>query len=150
MSGCVIHCHLRLAESRHLPRNELTHSWIQARLLHRYTWYEDESLHSPRRTIVGGIRESLFLRSHWVMVVMDQCTRRIVGFAVHAGDLDGPSICCMLNRIIAAVVNLPTALSTDHDPLFEFHRWKANLRILEIAEISRCPWYPFPTHSLSV
>lgn len=28
--------------------------------------------------------ESLFLRSHWVMVVMDQYTRRIVGFAAHA------------------------------------------------------------------
>lgn len=27
--------------------------------------------------------ESLLLNSHWVMVVMDQCTRRIIGFAVH-------------------------------------------------------------------
>jgi len=86
--------------------------------------------------------ESLFLRSHWVMVVMDQCTRRIVGFAVHAGVLDGPTICRMLNRIVAAVANHPTALSTDHDPLFEFHRWKANLRILEIAEIKSVPLVP--------
>ena len=29
--------------------------------------------------------ESLILRTHWVMVVMDQFTRRIVGFGVHAG-----------------------------------------------------------------
>jgi len=29
--------------------------------------------------------ESLALKSHWVMVLMDQCTRRIVGFAIHAG-----------------------------------------------------------------
>jgi len=35
--------------------------------------------------------ESLFLRSHWVMVVMDQYSRRIIGFAIHAGILDGPS-----------------------------------------------------------
>ena len=26
----------------------------------------------------------------------------------------------------------PRHLSTDHDPLFEAHRWKANLRLLEI------------------
>jgi len=29
--------------------------------------------------------ESIQLRSHWVMVVLDQYTRRIIGFAVHAG-----------------------------------------------------------------
>ena len=29
--------------------------------------------------------ESLTLKSHWVMVVMDQCTRRIIGFGIHAG-----------------------------------------------------------------
>ena len=36
---------------------------------------------------------SLILKSHWVMVVMDQFTRRIIGFAVHAGVLDGPTVC---------------------------------------------------------
>jgi hypothetical protein len=30
--------------------------------------------------------ESILLKSHWVMVVMDQYTRRIIGFAVHAAD----------------------------------------------------------------
>jgi hypothetical protein len=30
------------------------------------------------------------------MVLMDHCTRRIVGFAVQAGVLDGPSVCRML------------------------------------------------------
>lgn len=86
--------------------------------------------------------ESLFLRSHWVMLVMDQYTRRIVGFAVHAGVLDGLAVCRMLNRIFATAANLPTALSTDHDPLFEFHRWKANLRILEITEMKSVPLVP--------
>jgi len=28
--------------------------------------------------------ESILLKSHWVLVVMDQYTRRIIGFAVHA------------------------------------------------------------------
>ena len=31
--------------------------------------------------------ESAILRAHWVLVVMDQCTRRIVGFGVHRGDI---------------------------------------------------------------
>src|SRR5215472_17060596 len=33
--------------------------------------------------------ESAILRTHWVLVVMDQFTRRIVGFAVHRGVVDG-------------------------------------------------------------
>ena len=45
--------------------------------------------------------ESLILKSHWVMVVMDQCTRRVIGFAVHAGALDGSAVCRMFNGIIA-------------------------------------------------
>jgi hypothetical protein len=30
--------------------------------------------------------ESILLNTHWVLVVMDQFTRRIIGFGVHAGD----------------------------------------------------------------
>jgi hypothetical protein len=33
----------------------------------------------------------------------------------------------------------PRHLSTDHDPLFEAHRSKANLRILEIDEVKIVP-----------
>ncbi|MBN4055252.1 helix-turn-helix domain-containing protein [bacterium AH-315-K03] len=32
--------------------------------------------------------ESITLKSHWVLVVMDQFSRRIIGFAVHASDCD--------------------------------------------------------------
>lgn len=39
--------------------------------------------------------KSLILKSHWVMVVMDQYLRRIVGIAVSAGPLDGPMMCRM-------------------------------------------------------
>ena len=94
--------------------------------------------------------ESLFMRSHWVMAVIDQYSRRIVGFAVHAGVLDGRSVCRMLNRVLAAANAGPAALSTDHDPLVEFHRWKANLRILEIAAIKSVPLYRCLTRSLNV
>jgi len=42
--------------------------------------------------------ESAVLRTHWVLVVMDQCTRRIVGFGVHRGVVDGVGLCRMFNR----------------------------------------------------
>ena len=42
--------------------------------------------------------ESIFLNSHWVMVVMDQYTRRIIGFGVLAGNVDGPALCRMFNH----------------------------------------------------
>jgi transposase InsO family protein len=40
------------------------------------------------------------LHTHWVLVVMDQCTRRIVGFGVHRGVVDGVALCQMFNRAI--------------------------------------------------
>jgi transposase InsO family protein len=33
-------------------------------------------------------------------------------------------------------------ISTDHDPLFRFHRWLANLRVLEIDKIKSVPRVP--------
>lgn len=44
--------------------------------------------------------ESMTLKSHWVLVVMDHYTRRIIGFGVHAGAVDGPALCRMFNRIL--------------------------------------------------
>jgi len=32
-------------------------------------------------------------------------------------------------------MGLPRYLSSDHDPLFEYHRWQANLRVLGVEEI---------------
>ena len=86
--------------------------------------------------------ESITLKSHWVMVVMDQFTRRIIGFAVHVGDPCGVDICCMFNKIISGRRLLPKYLSTDNDPLFKYHRWQANLRILDIKEIKSVPYTP--------
>jgi hypothetical protein len=87
--------------------------------------------------------ESILVRSHWVMVVMDVFTRRIIGFGVERADLCGAAICRMFNQIIARQ-SLPQHLSSDHDPLFRFHRWRANLRILEVEEIKSLRTYPFP------
>ena len=85
--------------------------------------------------------ESINLKCHWVLVVMDQFTRRIIGFGVHAGNVDGIVLCRMFNHIIAGT-EPPRYLSSDHDPLFEYHRWQANLQILEIEEIKSIPYTP--------
>ena len=44
--------------------------------------------------------------------------------------------------IVLLLNNLPTYLSSDHDPLFAFHRWRANLRVLDIKEIKTIPFTP--------
>jgi putative transposase len=36
----------------------------------------------------------------------------------------------------------PTYLSSDHDPLYRFHQWQANLRILEVEAIKAVPYVP--------
>lgn len=36
----------------------------------------------------------------------------------------------------------PKYLSTDNDPLFLFHQWQANLRILGVTEIKTVPYVP--------
>jgi len=87
--------------------------------------------------------ESLVLNTHWVLVVMDQCTRRVIGFGVHAGVVDGIAACRMFNSAISGTCAMPTRICTDNDPLFKFHRWKANLRILDVDEIKTVPLVPF-------
>ena len=85
--------------------------------------------------------ESINLKTHWILVVMDQYTRRIIGFAVHCGDVDGLTLCLMFNKIISNK-SLPNRLSTDNDPLFKFYQWQSNLRVLEIDEIKSVPYTP--------
>lgn len=85
--------------------------------------------------------ESAILRTYWVLVVMDQFTRRIIGFAVHRGAVHGQALCGMFNRAIHGR-ELPKYLSSDHDPLYRFHQWQANLRVLEIEEIKTVPHVP--------
>src|ERR1700730_4087690 len=68
--------------------------------------------------------ESAVLRAYWVLVVMDQCTRRIVGFGVHRGAVDGVGLCRMFNWATRGNPP-PKYLSSDHDRLFQFHQWQA-------------------------
>src|SRR6187401_70169 len=80
-------------------------------------------------TFIGHLKDSLWsidlfrcesatLRTHWVLVVMDQYTRRIIGFGVHAGVVDGVALCRMFNRAIGGHGSMPKYLSSDHDPLY--------------------------------
>lgn len=85
--------------------------------------------------------ESIHLKSHWVILVMDQFTRRIVGLKVHPGNVSGVDLCRLFNKIISGK-HLPKRLSSDNDPLFTFHRWQANLRILDIEELKTVPYTP--------
>ncbi|PYT69803.1 MAG: hypothetical protein DMG42_20805 [Acidobacteria bacterium] len=48
----------------------------------------------------------------------------------------------MFNRAIRGHLCLPKYLSSDNDPLYQFHQWQANLRILEVTEIKTIPYVP--------
>jgi hypothetical protein len=72
---------------------------------------------------------------------MDHWTRRIVGVGVHRGVVDGVALCRMFHRATCGE-SLPTYLSADHDPLYRFHQWQANLRILNIQDIKTVPYVP--------
>lgn len=85
--------------------------------------------------------ESILLKCHWTLVVMDQFTRRIIGFGVHASHVDGIALCRMFNSVISNQ-GTPHYLSSDNDPRFRYHRWKAKLRILEIDEVKSLPYTP--------
>ena len=63
--------------------------------------------------------ESIHLRSHWVMVVMDIFTRPIVGFGVACANIDGISVCRMFNSAISGK-SQPRHVSTDHTHCFAF------------------------------
>ena len=86
--------------------------------------------------------ESVALRTYWVLVVMDQYTRRIIGFGIQAGVVDGLALCRMFNQTIRGAT-LPKYLTSDHDPLYRFHQWQANLRVLDVREIKTVPYVPW-------
>ena len=86
--------------------------------------------------------ESILLKTHWVLVVMDQHSRRIIGFGVQAIAVDGAALCHMFNQAIRGQ-GRPVRLSFDHDPLFQFPRWQANLRVLDIQAVPTVPLVPW-------
>ena len=51
----------------------------------------------------------------------------------------------MFNRAIRWQLKMPKYLSTDNDPLYRFHQWLANLRVLEVTK-ERASWAQAWTH----
>ena len=87
--------------------------------------------------------ESATLRTHWVLVVMDQFTRRIIGFGVHNGMVDGVALCRMFNRAIRGQTT-PNYLSTDNDPLYRFPSGRPTSECWRFRKSSRCPMCLYP------
>jgi len=123
------------------------------RILARHYRPEKDSCGPSWLTFLGHMKDSLWsidlfrcesaiLRTHWILVVMDQYTRRIIGFGIHSGTVDGVALCRMFNRAIRWQPRMPKYLSSDHDPLFRFWQWQSNLRILEVTEIKTVPCVP--------
>jgi transposase InsO family protein len=74
---------------------------------------------------------------------MDHHTRRLIGFGIHAGVVNGEALCRIFKQAIRGVTAVPKYLSSDHDPLYRFHQWEANLRILGVREIKTVPYVPW-------
>jgi putative transposase len=87
--------------------------------------------------------ESALLRTCWILVVMDQYTRRIIGFGLQAGAVDGRALCRMFNHPLRGHRAIPQYLSSHHDPLYRFPQWQANLRVLNVTEIKTVPCVPW-------
>jgi transposase InsO family protein len=74
-------------------------------------------------------------------MVMDQHTRRIIGFGIQEGVVNGDALCRMFKRAIRDA-GVPKYLSSDNDPLFRYRQWQANLRILGVTEFKTVPYVP--------
>src|SRR6186713_2648689 len=126
---------------------------VVRRILASHYGPEPDSTGHSWLTFIGHLKDSLWsidllrcesatLRTHWILVDMDQYTRRIIGFGVQAGMVDGVALCGMFNHAIRGHRATPKYLSSDHDPLYRFEQWQANLRILDVAEIKTVPHVP--------
>jgi hypothetical protein len=73
-----------------------------------------------------------------VLVVTGLFPRPMMGFGIQIYEVNGLVFNGMFNGIIA-VVDESRCISTDRDPVSEFHRSRANLRILDMEEITTVP-----------
>jgi hypothetical protein len=77
---------------------------------------------------------SQIVRRNYLLSVVD-----LICQVARTGDVNGVALCRMFNAAISAK-GVPKYLSSDNDPLFQFQRWQANLRILDIQEIKALPY----------
>jgi putative transposase len=142
----------RIAQQIALPFDIAINKDVVRRILAAGHWPAPDSTGPSWLTVLGHAKDSLWsldlfrcesaiLRTHWVLVVMDQFTRRIVGFGVHRDVVDGIALCRMFNRATRGQTP-PTYVSSDHDPLYRFNQWQRNLRILDAQEVKTVPYAP--------
>ena len=124
--------------SPHPERSLPTRIRFRRSFLAYVSWPESRTVYGAA---ICSAAESATLRTHWVLVVMAQLTRRGIGLGVHGGIGDGVARCRMGHRAIRRH-SLPKYLSSDHDPHYRFHQWQVNLRVLEVAEIKTIPYVP--------
>jgi transposase InsO family protein len=116
----------RIAQQIMLAFGEEIDKDIVRRILSVHYRPESDSAGPSWLTFLGHVKDSLWscdlfrcesatLRTYWVLVVMDQFTRCIVGFGVQCRNVDGPALCRMFQQAIRRP--LPKYLSTDNDPL---------------------------------
>src|SRR5215468_10206091 len=143
----------RIAEQINLAFGTFINKDVVRRILALHYWQQPNDGGPSWLTFLGHMKDSLWsvdlfrcesvlLRTYWVLVVMDQYTRRIIGFGIQSGVVDGLALCRMFKQAIRSVATLPKYLSSDHDPLYRFHQWQANLRILDVREIKTVPYVP--------
>lgn len=118
-------------------------------------YFPQPDAHGPSwLTFLGHLKDSLWsadlfrcesavLRTHGVRVVMDHYPRRIMGFGLQTGAVDGIALCRMFNHAIRGHCSTPKYLSSDNHPLDRFPQWQANLRVLGVAEIKSVPYVPW-------
>jgi len=82
---------------------------VVRRILRVHYRPESDSTDPSWLTLLGHMKDSLWscdlfrcesatLRTHWILVVMDQFTRRIIGLGVQRGIVDGTALCRMFRR----------------------------------------------------
>jgi putative transposase len=85
--------------------------------------------------------ESATLRTYWVLVVMGQFTRRIIGFGVHSGRVHGVALCRIFIERFAGTVCQNTSARTIIRCI-DSTNGRLNLRVLEVTEIKTVPYVP--------
>lgn len=142
----------RIADQIHLTFGVLLDKDIVRRVLAKH-YKPDPTAGGPSwLTFLGHSKDSLWsmdlfrcesaiLKTHWVLVVMDQFTRRIIGFGVNVGAVDAASLCRMYNHATSGRAP-PARLSSDNDPLYRAHRWQALMRLLEVVAVKSVPYVP--------
>ncbi|MET0164131.1 MAG: helix-turn-helix domain-containing protein, partial [Vicinamibacterales bacterium] len=85
--------------------------------------------------------ESIALRSHWVLVVMtcSPAASSVLASSVNASTASWYLGCSTTPSLASPYRNTSAPTTTR---LFRVHRWRANLRVLEIEEIKSVPYTP--------